>query len=330
LAQSSISRDEAIGILLGIEAPTLLHLLEFFYHLSSMKNIFLGLAIIFLCLISCQENTTQKNSERTYRVSIVLSTESSLDKELKSLEQYLNDNTSQTFRISSFRNAQDVLQNFNTKCDIGFINTLSYILLKEKGGVDAKGITVRYGSTTYKGEIITRDTSQVNSLADLQGKSMTYIRKSTSGSLMPALMLNSEHIKPEKVSYVSSHEAAVTAVYLGYTDASACFYGETDANGQPGDARKLIKSKYPDVFNKVRIVKLTDPIPNDPIVFKDEIDQRVVNEFIGAISKFLKTNEGKMIFDKINGLQGITAVKGDEYDQLSSLLTSAQSILSKY
>jgi phosphonate transport system substrate-binding protein len=62
------------------------------------------------------------------------------------------------------------------------------------------------------------------------------------------------------------HDSVITKVYLGEVDAGATFYSPP-TEGKMEDARRLVLTQYPDVESKVRILELSEPIPNDPIVF---------------------------------------------------------------
>jgi len=50
------------------------------------------------------------------------------------------------------------------KAHIGWMNTFNYVLAHEKYGVDVALVTVRYGSTSYKGQIIVRADSGIKTL----------------------------------------------------------------------------------------------------------------------------------------------------------------------
>ena len=85
------------------------------------------------------------------------------------------------------------------KAHIGWLNTFNYVLAHEKYGVDAALVTVRFGSTSYKGQIIVRADSGIKTLADLKGKVMCWVDpNSTSGYIVPRIMLKANGIDPDK------------------------------------------------------------------------------------------------------------------------------------
>ncbi len=56
--------------------------------------------------------------------------------------------------------------------------------------------------------------------------------------------------------------------------------------------RRLVKNQFPDVFEKVRILKLTGPIPSDPVVFRKDFPKEMEDKIIAALKTFSSTTEG--------------------------------------
>ncbi|MFN2227285.1 MAG: phosphate/phosphite/phosphonate ABC transporter substrate-binding protein, partial [Anaerolineae bacterium] len=74
------------------------------------------------------------------------------------------------------------------QAQVGWLNTFNYVLANEKCGVDVGLVTERYGSSTYRGQIIVRADSGITSLADLKGKVMCWVDpNSTSGYIIPRI-----------------------------------------------------------------------------------------------------------------------------------------------
>ena len=128
------------------------------------------------------------------------------------------------------------------KVHIGWLNTFNYVLAAEKYGVDAALVTVRYGSSSYKGQIVIRADSGIASLDDLKGKVMCWVDTgSTSGYVIPRIMLAANGVDPDadfaSTTEAGSHNNVVAAVYNGECDAGATY----------SDARSSIEEDYPDV-----------------------------------------------------------------------------------
>ena len=72
------------------------------------------------------------------------------------------------------------------KVDIGWLATFSYVLAKDKYDVELLMVVQRFGSPFYRGQIMVRADSGIQSLKDLQGKRFAFVDPaSTSGHLYP-------------------------------------------------------------------------------------------------------------------------------------------------
>src|SRR5581483_5623119 len=66
------------------------------------------------------------------------------------------------------------------------------------------------------------------------------------------------------------------AVYQGSADAAATF---EDAPAQ------LLASKFPDIDQKLKVIAKTDPIPNDTIAFRKDLDPGVAAKLKAALKQ---------------------------------------------
>jgi phosphonate transport system substrate-binding protein len=71
---------------------------------------------------------------------------------------------------------------------------------------------------------------------------------------------------------------------------------------------------------KVRILTLTDPVPNDPIIFRTEMEKEMKDKLVGAFVKYLKTPEGKKTFENLYLVDGVIEVDDSAYDSVKKLL----------
>src|SRR5690606_10839138 len=120
-----------------------------------------------------------------------------------------------------------VVEAFGTKkADIAGINTFSYLMANEKYGAEARLRVVRDGDeTTYKGCFITRVDSGIDSIADIDNRSMAYVDpSSTSGYILPKAMLDKRGIKPSETVFAMRHDNVVTMVYQKQVQAGATYY----------------------------------------------------------------------------------------------------------
>lgn len=239
----------------------------------------------------------------------------------KIVKEYLEENTPYKYQISIPSNFVAVVEAFGTsRADVSALNTFGYILAHEKYGVEAKLTVLRHGKTTYKSQIIAREDSKINKLEDLNGKRVAYVDPaSTSGYLLPAKMFKDRNITPSEIVFANKHDNVVTMVYQGQVDAGATFYS-APADGQIQDARRLVKTQFPDVENKIKILELTQEIPNDPIVVRKDLPEAVKKSIVEGFLGFVKSEEGKKAFEDLYGVTDIQMASDKDYDGVRDML----------
>jgi len=204
------------------------------------------------------------------------------------------------------------------KAHIGWLNTFNYVLAHEKYGVDVALVTVRYGSTSYKGQIIVRADSGINSLQDLKGKVMCWVDpNSTSGYIVPRILLKANGIDPDKdfakTIEAGSHNNVVTQVYNGECDAGATYV----------DARSSVEKDIPDVKEKVVVLETTSDIPNDNVSFIKEFPQDMREKIVNALLEIANTEEGKQALNQLYSIEGLEPADDSFYDGFRAMLSKA-------
>lgn len=264
-----------------------------------------GLVMLAMALSSCTgsrgELGTEKNPIKLYFVPSVDA--KVIEDNSKVFRQYLEKNTPYKFEVSIPQSFVAVVEAFGTKrADVAAMNTFGYALANKKYGAEARLTVLRHGSPTYQSQFITRTDSSIKKIEDLDGKKMAFVDPaSTSGYLIPLKTLKDKNIKPKETVFAMKHDSVVSMVYQGQVDAGATFYSPP-ADGQIEDARRLVKTQYPDVEQKVKIVELSVPVPNDPIVFRKELTEDMKSKITEAFKSFVKTEEGKKAFQEIYGV----------------------------
>jgi phosphonate transport system substrate-binding protein len=205
----------------------------------------------------------------------------------------------------------------NTKPCFAFMSSQSYILAAQKFGATVKLRTVRFGHSVYYGMILTRTSSGVKDIQDLQGKTIAYTDVlSTSGYLYPKKLLEKNKVKPGKEIFAKTHDEVVKMVYEGKADAGAAFYSPPSSDGVIRDARVKVKDKYPDIQTKLNPIVVTDPIPNDPIVFSKNFHPDAVKKITVALMKLSSDAKGKQTLQDIYGTEGFVKASDADYNSL--------------
>ncbi len=219
-----------------------------------------------------------------------------------------------------------VVEAFGTnRADMAIMNTFSYLLAHKKYGASAvMRVARRYGELSYRGEFIVHAESGITSIEQLQGKTIAYVDpSSTSGYIYPKDMLRRRGIVPRQEMFAYGHNQVVTKVYTRDVDAGAVFYSRPDTvSGEQLDARTKIKTEHPDVFQKVRVLALTDEIPNDPVVVRKGLDGSIVSRICDALLSFQSTEEGSKALMTIASVEGFQRTSDAAYDDVRALVAS--------
>ncbi|MFW5743227.1 MAG: phosphate/phosphite/phosphonate ABC transporter substrate-binding protein [Spirochaetota bacterium] len=165
--------------------------------------------------------------------------------------------------------------------------TFSYVLAADRGVAEAQLVAVRYGSPTYNGQIIANVDSGIDSLEDLEDKSFARPDPlSTSGWIIPMLTMRAAGIVPEEdldqIVDAGGHTGVASAVYNGDVDAGATFV----------DARGNIEEDNPDVMDVVKVVAVTEDIPNDGVQFHPSVPEETRSQIVDALLDIASTEDG--------------------------------------
>ncbi|MCB0348665.1 MAG: phosphate/phosphite/phosphonate ABC transporter substrate-binding protein [Bdellovibrionales bacterium] len=290
-----------------------------------LKRGFLVLSIMFLGMTGCLDKKGDLGSaDNPVKLFFVPSVDANLiaDKS-KIVKKYLEEHTPYKYDIRVPSSYVAVVEAFGTnRADVAALNTFGYIMAHEKYGVQAMITLIRHGQAKYRSQIVARADSSVKKVADLNGKKFAYVDPaSTSGYLLPAKMFLDRNIKPSETVFAQKHDNVITMVYQKQVDAGATFYSPPSPRGVE-DARRLVKTQYPDIEKEVVIVELTDEIPNDPIVIRKTLPEDMKKIIQSAFIDFIATPEGKAAFNDLYGADSFITTTDKEYDSVREILKS--------
>jgi phosphonate transport system substrate-binding protein len=233
----------------------------------------------------------------------------------KALKKYMEANTPYKYQISIPSSYVAVVEAFGTKrADVAAINTFGYVLAHEKYGAEARLMTVRFGEETYKAQFLARADSKIKKLSDLQGKKVAFVDPSSvSGYLLPMKYLKDRGIKPKQIVFAMRHDSVITMIYQRQVDAGVTFYSPP-AENDIQDARRLVRAQFPDVEKKIKIIELSSPIPNDPVIFRKDMPEKMKKEIADALIKFAATPEGLDVLKKLSSVTSLVHTTDAAYD----------------
>jgi phosphonate transport system substrate-binding protein len=205
---------------------------------------------------------------------------------------------------------------------MGFIPAAGYVIANNRCGVEVYAAAVRYGWPVYWAEYIVRRDSDIFVFGDLEGKTWGYgDPTSTSGYIVPSVEMQAAGITPGETVETGGHNQTVLAVYNGEVDFGTTFfsaplmpgaawnYGDLpepydltvdesylNAEGKLYvgdirimDARANVRDTAPDIVDQVRILRLSDPIPNDTMSFGPGFPVELRQQIYDALVAFSAT-----------------------------------------
>lgn len=144
-------------------------------------------------------------------------------------------------------------------------------------------------SSTFKGEVLVRADSGIDSLKDLKGKKIASLSpNSASGYIYPVVEMKEAGIDPTKdvtLTTVNDIPSEITAVLNGQQDACFVFEG----------ARNVFASKFEkdDLFKDLKVLYLTKgDIPNDAIAVQPKMDKDLQTKVKDVFLAMPKDKEG--------------------------------------
>jgi phosphonate transport system substrate-binding protein len=278
--------------------------------------------ILALWLVGCSRPQGPLGSENNpIKFYIVPAAEAGgILKNAKRLSDWLHNETGLYFKTAVPLSYVAVVEAIGTyRADVAALSTSSYLIAREKYHVEPIFMTAVQGKSTYKGQIITH-VDGLKNLQDIHGKTIAYVDPaSASGHLLAVNMFKEKGIVPRQAVFAGGHDAVVTMVYTKKVDAGATYFYEAE-NGVPRDARRLVKTQFPDVFEKVKILAFTPEIPNDAFVLRKDFPTEIRDKVIKAIEKWARTPEGSTTLKEMTNGTGFIPAVDKDYDNARKLL----------
>ncbi|MEM8846248.1 MAG: PhnD/SsuA/transferrin family substrate-binding protein [Bacteroidota bacterium] len=256
-------------------------------------SIVVCIAFVLNFLFSGCRSKIEKNSTPLILATYTYSTNNRIAN-LKPLSKELARRIDRPIEVKSYPNVQSLIKGIKSnKVDIGFINTLGYLLLslddmnmKPIAALKAKDSVVN----NYKTVLLASRKRVPLSLDYLQKNSetcsMTFVAEgSTSGNLIPRLFLSSIGIPfPEEqfkdVVYAGDHKASLAKLLKGETD--ICALGSNEYFKQ--------LKKDSTISESTSLLWISSEIPLGPVLVNKEIRESEKENIINLLSNLHETH----------------------------------------
>lgn len=235
----------------------------------------------------------------------------------KEIAQYLSQEIGVPIKAITLSNYAGVAVGMKTKrVDFAFVGPLNYLAINSRVPVIPLTAAVRHGSKSYRGLIIAREDSGINSLNDLKGKDMALADElSASGSLYPKDAMISAGIDPKKditSLHLSSQSAIVMSVYSGKVSAGAIY---DDARTNP----EVMQAK-PDVLTKTKVIYRTPEIPSDLQIARADLDPVLISRLKQALLKLGKDETAKQWLKSTYSIDTLEDTSPEDYKGLQDVI----------
>ncbi|MEX2445020.1 MAG: phosphate/phosphite/phosphonate ABC transporter substrate-binding protein [Alkalispirochaeta sp.] len=211
----------------------------------------------------------------------------------------------------------EALQSDPPSAHMASLATFAYVVAADRGVAESELVAVRYGRPFYDGQIIAGADTGIENVADLDGASFARPDPlSTSGWIIPSLSIRAAGINPDtdmSIVDAGGHTGVVTSVYNGDVDAGATFV----------DARGNVEEDFPDVYERVNVIEVSAPIPNDGVQFHPSISEEMRESIITALLEIAEDEEGAEALNQAYQWQGLERHGDDFYDPFRQVLQAA-------
>lgn len=236
------------------------------------------------------------------------------------LAEFITEETGIPIEVNIKKSYYEIIEALaNNEIDFCFCGPLVYVEAHDKAGALPLVKPTANGEPFYNCVIIVRKDSGIEKLEDLKGKKFAFTdRESTSGYLFPRAMLAEEGITSLKffseTIFTGGHDSSFQGVYQNYIDGAGIFDYAFVREPDP----------LPEV-KELKIIKKSDPIPMGPITINKNLDKEVAEKLKKALLKVGKTEETKIIAEKIK-VDGYVEAQDSDYDSIRKALKIVDSL----
>lgn len=280
------------------------------------------LAMLAGCAPSGNSDNTEDDSPLTLQF-VPTRTEENMEAAAQPLAALLTEQLGREVKVTIATDYTTIIEAMaSKKIDIGIMPPATYVMAHDQGAADAILAAKLPATITetaekdptnlvdgFRGEILVRTDSGINSIQDLKGKTIAVQSPaSASGYIFPVVELADAGLDIHSdltLRNIAGIDSAIIAVINGEVDAAFSFEG----------GRVLLKKEYPNVINEVKVLYLTEAwIPNDTIAVNTSISDDLREKIRQAFLAIAADPAGLEIVSGLYSHLGYTEVNDSNYD----------------
>jgi len=194
--------------------------------------------------------------------------------------------------------------------DICFANSLIYVQLKKDLDIEPLALaSERKTGTKFRGIIIARKDSGINTLRDLKGKKLVFVEKDSAGGYIFQMMLLKKsglNITSDimLLPFAKKHDNVTLAVINGAADAGGLRENDLERTDKKVDLSRL------------KIIGYTEYFPNWPLFSSPGLQPEIREKIRKALLKLKPNSSQSLQILNQAGLTGFGPVRDRDYDKL--------------
>lgn len=250
-----------------------------------------------------------------------------IEKESFLLAEKLQDKIGRPVHIYISKNYTGMIEALKAKkVDMAILSSLTYVAAEKETPVKVLLKKTWSNGPFYYSAIVSRADSKIRQIKDLKNKKIAFVdEKSTSGYLYPQVYLRKNKIDDKNfksVEFSGSHSASIDLLENGRVDAVAVF--ADDEKAKQGAWSRFGKNKK----FKVRILWISEPIPNDPIVVRQDFYDQNAKLTHELMYNLIETqNEMSSSLSEVLGTSELMPATSRQYDPVREMIKTFQSTL---
>ena len=209
----------------------------------------------------------------------------------------------------------------NKKVDFAIFSSLTYVLAEKQTPLKVL-LKKTWDGPFYFSALIVKANSKIKNLKDFKNKRIVYVdQKSTSGYLYPQIHLRKNKISDtyfKSVHFSGNHSASIDALESDKADIAAVF--ADDEKSQGGAWNRFAKNKS----IKFRTVWISEPIPNDPIVVRQDFyeqNAKLSHEIMYDLIEIQNDAMAKLQLEEVLGHGSLMPATQKQYDPVREMVS---------